>query len=538
MKPLAFRALGLALLILPLAAAHAATLGDYPSDKTCEDDRNRSYAEGFAAGDANGYNRGYPEGYSAGFAQGSAQQLAQCFADPQSCGITLESCLPDPAFGETEPNDSFISADPLQLSANFWGQSYGAADQDWFYTETTKPNQNLVINFSVPDWIEGADLASGEPSTWNLTVRDAAGNVFANFDTDVLGSVESPKNAMTYTATLGLVGTYYLVVQQSDPNQNNAYTYGLAAFLQDSPLETGQPIVGFYDSEIEPNDVPSRGTPLATGVSMYGLVNLTFNNVVPDPEDPDGDTFFWSQGEEDDWYVYQSSGNEIITLVFCAKERCGPGDWWVEVYDRATAQRIEAGADRVSVRPLLAFNTDTASTGSTSQARASSTFRLGLRDPGYYFMRITHKRLFLAPCARKQFVSTSAQGGFTGSCECDDLNSCYLPADCASDPGLACQNVPTSCVVGVEVGCFFIEESPPGCNKPDPADPNGKITAVCDTYQTQALCSCSQYGAVLEVPDTSITSPYNFTWHGTKLPPNTIDTDAYKDYLNRPSPYN
>lgn len=530
MKPLAFRALGLALLILPLAAAHAATLGDYPSDKTCEDDRNRSYAEGFAAGDANGYNRGYPEGYSAGFAQGSAQQLAQCFADPQSCGITLESCLPDPAFGETEPNDSFISADPLQLSANFWGQSYGAADQDWFYTETTKPNQNLVINFSVPDWIESADLANGIPSTWNLTVRDAAGNVFANFNTDVLGSVESPKNAMTYTATLGLVGTYYLVVQQSDPNQNNAYTYGLAAFLQDTSLENKQPIVGFYDSEIEPNDVPSRANPLATGVSMYGLINLTFNVPLPGVDSSEGDHYVWGQGE-DDWYVYQSSGNEIITLVLCAKERCGPGNWFIEVYDRATAQRIETGEERENVRPLLAFNTDT-----TNQPNA--TFRLGLRDPGYYFMRVDHKRLFTAPCLQHQFVSSSAQSGFTGFCECDDVNSCYVPGDCASDTSLVCKNVPTSCAVGIEVGCFFIEESPPGCNKPDPADPDGKITTVCDTYQTQALCSCSQYGGVVEVPENEYTSPYNFTWHGTKLPPNTIDTDAYKDYLNRPNPYN
>ncbi|NEX19341.1 hypothetical protein G3480_03265 [Thiorhodococcus mannitoliphagus] len=504
-------------LALPLAA-NAESLGNYPSDATCEDARNQSYAEGFAAGDENGYNRGYP----IGFGDGAAAQVAACVADPQGCGITLASCIPDASYGETEPNDNFITADPLTLGAPFWGQNYGAADQDWFYTETSAPNQNLIVNFSVPDWIEGVNLVTGVPAIWNLSVRDAAGNVFANFNTNVLGAVESTPNAVTYNVTLGLVGTYYIMIKPVTGDESTAYTYSLTAFLQTPDFNNNQPIVGFYDSEIEPNDVPSRANPLATGVSMYGLINLTFNTPLESE-----DTFVWGQGEND-WYVYNTTGNEIITLGFCAKEKCGPGNWFIEVYDQAMAQRWEAGESRNTLTPLMAFNTDTVED-------PSATYRIGLKDPGYYFMRVNHKRLFDAPCLLNQFVSTTSETGFTGFCECAEGNSCYIPADCADEElGLLCNSVPTDCVVGIEPGCDYIENVPPGCGVPDE---EGNVEP-CDTYQTQARCACSQFGGVVQIPENEYSSPYNFTWHGTKLPPNTLDTDAYEDYLNRPSPYN
>ncbi|MBK1718862.1 hypothetical protein [Thiocystis violacea] len=527
MKPLLYSLLGFALL-LP-AAAGAVGLGGYPSDKTCEDERNASYAQGFAAGDENGFNRGYSLGYSLGYGDGTAAQIAQCVADPRSCGITLASCIPDATYGETEPNDSFITGDPLTLGVNFWGQLYSPADQDWFYTASTSPNQNLLINFSVADWIEGANLPGGSPAVWNLSVRDAAGNVFANVNTNVVGGIQATATSVTYSVTLGLVGTYYVVVQPADKTASNAYPYSIAAFLQDSDLVNKQPVVGFYDAEVEPNDVPGRANPLATGVSMYGLINLTFNVALPGVGDEE-DTFVWGQGEND-WFVYETKGNEIVTLTFCAKEACGPGNWFVEVYDKPMADRWAAGESRETLTPLFSVNTDTVND-------PTATFRIGLKDPGYYFMKVNHKRLFTAPCLLKQFVSSTAEGGFTGFCECESGSSCYLPNDCDSENGLFCNNVPVSCVVGIEAGCKYIENSPPGCWSGGtlPTDPEAEVTP-CDTYQSQALCSCSQYGGVVEVPENEYSSPYNFTWHGTQLPTNTIDTDAYEDYLNRPSPY-
>ncbi|NEV62826.1 hypothetical protein G3446_13150 [Thiorhodococcus minor] len=510
-------------------AANAASLGGYPADATCADERNESYAQGFAAGDENGYNRGY----QVGFGDGSAAQIAACVADPQGCGITLASCIPDATYGETEPNDNFITADPLTLGVGFWGQNYGAADQDWFYTETSTANQNLIIDFSVPDWIEGADLAAGVPAIWNLSVRDAAGNIFANFNTNVVGGIEATSNAVTYSVTLGLAGTYYVLVKPVIADElcddgycaSTAYSYSVTAFLQTTNLDNNQPIAGFYDAEIEPNDIPSHANPLATGVSMYGLINLTFN-IPLESTDGEDETYVWGQGESD-WYVYKSDGNEIVTLTLCAKEVCGPGNWFIEVYDQAMAQRWESGESRETLTPLLAFNTDTVED-------PSQTYRLGLKDPGYYFMRVNHKRLFDAPCLFNQLVSTTSDTGFVGACECESGNTCYVPADCSDeDLGLLCRNVPVDCVVGIEAGCAYIEDSPPGCGT---ADEEGNIEA-CDTYQTQARCTCSQYGGVVEIPENEYSSPYNFTWHSTQLPTNTIDTDAYEDYLNRSNPY-
>ncbi|MGQ9659150.1 MAG: hypothetical protein ACUVT0_03445, partial [Thermochromatium sp.] len=346
---------GLALL-LPIAV-NATTLGDYPSEKTCQADREASYALGYAAGRTDGWNLGHQAGHDYG--------IRSCVAEPLQFGVTLASVIPAAQYGETEPNDNFISADPLVQGMNFWGQLYSVADRDWFYTETTAPNQNILVTFSVPYWINDVNLREGRPAVWNISVRDAAGNIFANYNTNVMGAIDSYDKdrktyySMTYSVTAGLAGTYYVVVSPADetssqvPDKNapTYYPYSVAVVVQDSPLPGQQPVVGFYDSEVEPNDVPSRANPLASGVTMYGLINLTFNEVLP------SSTSTWGQGE-DDWFVYRSNGNEIATLSFCLRESCGPGDWFVEVYDHATAARLEAGEPRQNLRPLLAINTN------------------------------------------------------------------------------------------------------------------------------------------------------------------------------------
>ena len=557
MKPLMHPVAGLALL-LPIAVS-AATLGGYPPEETCRADREASFASGYSQGYSAGESNGFQIGHQAGHDYG----IRNCVADPLQFGVTLASVIPAASYGETEPNDNFISADPIEQGVNFWGQLYGVADQDWFYTETTAPNQNILVTFSVPYWINDVNLLEGKPAIWNISLRDAAGNVFANYNTNVMGAIDSYDKdretyySMTYSITAGLVGSYYVVVKPADgtltsvPATNaTIYPYSVAVVVQDSSLPGQQPIVGFYDAEIEPNDVPSRANPLATGVTMYGLINLTFNQT------DNADTAVWLQGEND-WFVYNSKGNEIVTLNFCAKERCAPGDWFVEVYDQFSANALETGAiPRERLKPLLAFNTnlyqcddpttpefefcsscdDPATPGfeycSDSQGypRDSQTYRIGLSDPGYYFMRVNHMRLFNAPCVAYNFTSSQAGGGFLESCGCSDGgNKCFIPTDRCKDGDLLCVNQisESKCVPGVQ----------PGCNAKCTTTGIGENqTEECDYWFTQAECACSQYGGTVVFP-SAYTSPYNFTWHGTQLPPSTIDTDAYEDYLDRPNPY-
>lgn len=63
---------------------------------------------------------------------------------------------------------------------------------------------------------------------------------------------------------------------------------------------------------------------------------------------------------------------------------------------------------------------------------------------------------------------------------------------------------------------------------PCPDGSGGLASAKCTV-----ACRCAAFGVVVEIPDGPTTTQYNFTWHGTALPPNTADTGAYQDYLNR-----
>ncbi|MBK1641623.1 hypothetical protein CKO12_06990 [Chromatium okenii] len=572
MKTLIHIGLGLVFLCSVTLANAQFTMGDYPGNTDpCLADRQASFEDGRIAGDAAGYARGLGEGTTTGTAQG----IAQCFADPQSCNITLASCLPDPVYGETEPNDNMIAADALVLDANFWGQSYGVEDQDWFYTETTLANQNLLLNFKVP---------GGALSGWKITVRDAAGTVFANFDTAITGSVPTTTTdeAMTYRVTLGLVGTYYIAVQPT-PGTQNFSPYYLSALLQDSGLETAQPLVGMADAEIEPNNIPSQSNPLATGVTMYGLINLTFNEVVPGTGT--SSSYTWAQGEND-WFVYNSPGNEIITLTFCAKEVCGTGDWFVEIYDQITAQQLEAGQVDQTLQPLLAINTT--NSVSTSVDSSSKTYRVGLNKAGYYLMRVNHKQLLSAPCVgyytdlnNDGLADTDGQacgcsdGGY--SCKQDSLNPgapimvetiqyplCLDGSGGGDSPqcsiGCVCQIDATSgassCRTdkdnngladadGQECGCdgettckisILNSGATIATQKPQyPLCRDGSGGG--DEAKCSIGCVCTNFGGVVQIPEGAITSPYNFTWFSTQLPPNTYDTEAYQEFLNRSNPY-
>lgn len=511
-----------------------------------------TYSEGFAAGVSAGQSEGFLSGYGAGV----NEAVALCQSNPATCGIYLGSCLTAPQYGETEPNDNIVSADALVLDTKFWGQSYGLDDRDWYYITTSNPNQTLILNFSVP---------GGTLSGWEISIRDAAGNVFAQFDTGSVPAATSPGGDITYRATLGLVGTYYIALR---PKTLNYEPYNIAAVLQDSPLDTQNFIVGFFDAEIEANNAPVQANTLASGVSMFGVINLSFAPGTEVP-DVDGDGYEFSQGIDDDWYVYPTLGNEILTLSICDRAECEQGNWFFEVYDANGANQVAAGGYAL---PLLAINSDNGN---------PDEYVLGLRTPGFYYLRVSHKRLLTASCVGYaiDIDNNGREDSSTGSCGCESGYSCevdipnpgtpinvtvleYPPCPgtgseteiCLVECACAGSGVPGA----PAVGCLTTGLNPQPCSCPgglascelsitNPGNPTAVVTQqypLCpdgsgggDVTQCTAGCLCSAFGGVIEVPENALTSQYNFSVYGTFLPPNTAETDAYQDFQSRLNPY-
>ena len=468
-----------------------------PSDQEfCGNAKDSAYQSGFTTGYTGGYSDGFQDGYTNGYndsySDGWDQATTNCQTDPSTCSITVDAVLASGGYGETEPNDNMASADPLIGDVKFIGQTYGMKDQDWYYLVTTEPNQLLTVFFSVPG--DAANTGSG----WVVEVRNGAGNLYATFTTNPGQDEET-----VYPVTLGLVGTYYIVVKPAGdstgvpPND----PYAVAAILRTSDLTNPPLDAKFFDAEVEPNDLYTQATPVSSGVTMYGLVNLTFDDVVVNLGDLDGK---WAQGEPD-WFVYTTDGNEIINLSFCEKEACEPGDWFVQIFDEAGASAYSSGGN---AKPLVAFNT-------ASGQGWPDHITFGLVEPGNYYMLINHKRLFEAPC-----LSThKAQNCLNPSGSCMEQVCTFTP-DQQPDPplpdGLSCScGAGTVCLVSVTRGeekidgvCSCADQSLPNCGFADSdyEDVCWEIIEVCDLY-----------GSVVEVDD--VTSQYNFTWYGTKTPP-------------------
>lgn len=479
-------------LIIGGAATPALSQVWWENGNGCDDDYRAGFAAGVGAGDAQGFERGFFEGAEA--------CRAACAADPVSCGATLPAVLPPPGYGETEPNDNIVTADALPFDVNLWGQSYGAADEDWYYVVSTQPNQNLIVNLTVPN--------DGPVSGWKVAIRDAAGNLFADFDTAVSGPIAAPEGSVAYRVTLGLVGTYYIVVEPS-PGTQNWWPYNIAAVLQDSDVTADNLIVGFFDTEIESNDEPGEATWLANGVTMYGLVNLNFNAAIP----AGSDTRVWAQGQDWDYYYYVSPGSEIATITFCEREQCEAGDWFFEVYSLQEVDKLIKGQD---AKPILAVNTDTA-------AQEPLKYNFGLQEPGLYYLRVNHRRSLNAPCARYAV----------------DLDANGLPED--QSIGCSCESG-DSCSVNViqeENADLCVTAGSEGDSETTCYCPNGEAgeEVGAGLIRCAANCQCYDWRGEVIIPAGPISSQYNFTWTATHLPPNTVTTEAYQRFLQRPSAY-
>ncbi|ABA56762.1 hypothetical protein [Nitrosococcus oceani] len=291
-----------------------------------------------------------------------AETKAGCATDPASCGVTLSSFLDSTGFGETEPNNHAMGADAMEFGVEYAGQLYSPEDVDWFRITTTESNQMLTVNFNVP----GLNDITG----WNLSIRDSGGNIFSEVYTGFDFGPESPLQTI-----LSRAGTYYVVVKSLKQAQEETrssdqsgeadliyehlpHEYRLAAFLGDSQVTTEPLDVNFFDAEVEPNDSRDEAnpltfaTPLASNVTMEGLISgpLIFGSV--------GFAF------EEDWFVYDTAGNEILSIEFCASQDCEDSTWQVTVYDE-------------NERMLLTGRTD-----------MEQNYYLGIRNPGKYFIRI------------------------------------------------------------------------------------------------------------------------------------------------------
>lgn len=287
-----------------------------------------------------------PGGGSTGGSENSgdiaAETKAACAANPESCGITLSSFLGSAGFAETEPNDHILGADALAFDTQYAGQLHSAEDEDWYYITTTKSNQLLTVGFSVP----GLENISG----WNISVRDSGGNIFSEINSGFDGKPDTLlQTALSHT------GTYYIVIKALNTEgqiTHLPYDYNVVAFLKSSQL-TGEPVdVNFFDAEIEPNDTQAEANLLASNVTMMGLLSNTL--------------IYGSGGFnfEEDWFVYESKGNEILTIEFCVRQDCEGGQW------EAT---------------LISESGMTLAKGRTDKEKK---YYFGIRNPGRYFLRL------------------------------------------------------------------------------------------------------------------------------------------------------
>lgn len=476
-----------------------------------------------SGGDGGGDSSAFDAGFAEGLTRGSQDAVAACQVDPLACGISLGACLAAPSAGETEPNDNMVTADALVEDTKFWGQSYGLDDQDWFYFVTSAPNQTLTLNFSV---------ANGLPRGWQVAVRDAAGSVLGRFNTGSVPGATSEAGDITYRMTLGLVGTYYISIRP-DPAAFSFDPYTLAVLVEDSTLDSQQFVAGFVDVETEPNDVPPKANLIASGVTVFGLINLNLPPQAPVAPDPDGDGFVYLQGE-DDWFEFWSNGNELVSLALCDRTECGPGQWLVQVFTWDGAHQTAQG-NSDAPPPLLAFNT---------LVGTPTRQMFGIRDAGSYFIRIGHRRLLTATCVGYG-LDINGDGRVDGpSCSCEQG-----AVDCSSDQILStADESPIELIFGppTDTGAESAEDE-----QPEPA--REVVAVICPNGQEGRFvgidengvgfgscsidCRCTQTQGQILMPENDVTSAYNFTLFSTQVPAATVETDAYLEFLSRPSPF-
>ncbi|WP_456407340.1 hypothetical protein [Thiolapillus sp.] len=326
-------------------------------------------------GDPNKKSKNYKKGYKQG------QQ--DCVKNPKDCRVLLEDVVANPGWGETEPNDHMAVADRLKLNRFYKGNSLDRFDQDWYYVGTTKPNQNLIINFL------GDQVDYTTTDGWIVEVRDRNGNVIASFDSTTSGGgnvyrngdneedavdpsepilAKTPlSNAKIMLTTLGNAGRYYISVKSND-DAGTQRAYHISAMISESDQISPNPDTNFFDTETEINDTQEMADPLRSNVHMFGtfgrkmvkwfvppednvewvypgcdpadiqsildhappgqgdcscdVENTPAGTCVAIPKNDGGGAWEYAYDYDNDWFEYRSEGNEQLHFEMCAKGSC------------------------------------------------------------------------------------------------------------------------------------------------------------------------------------------------------------------------
>ncbi len=476
--------------------------------------------------------------FAIGRATGRQESSAECIGDPANCGcvdsldpcgILLSDVLTGAQFGETEPNDHIVAADPLITEVLYWGQSRELGDEDWFYITTVEPNQLLTLTFTVPDRVleDNTRLSQG----WMVQVRDAAGNIYAQFDTrfvldDPLTLNKNESKEITYPIFLGHTGTYYVVVVPRLANAAGSLLttvegvdlnllsilfspYNLAAVKSFSGLDSAPPDVNFHDVEVEPNNTYATANPIASGVTIFGLLRQVNDGTeIGSITGPDGtETPIYLQTDKD-IFKYTAPVPEQFQLVWCGKEACTEDTFWfIEVTD-------------ASGTPLISFNTDKA-----------ETVRFGLPAAGDYFIEVNFQRTINANCAT---YSETEFECMQESTVCQVL-SVDEPVDSDGEGDGTETHLP--CSYGSGTICEAASESTEAalCRRTDLAaltdstNPIWRWLTVCNTYEPV----CDVYEPIIDTNGLNV--EYNLTGWGTRLYPLTNGTPAFDSRLELPA---
>ncbi|PLY11980.1 MAG: hypothetical protein C0631_17855 [Sedimenticola sp.] len=272
-----------------------------------------------------------------------ANTIAACKENPTACGITLADVTGDALFGETEPNDSRFSADPITADIPLTGQLYSAFDEDWYFIQTTTVNGIITVS-----------MAETEGS-WNVSLRDSSGNILSSSDT-------TPGASFSYETTVAQTGNYYIVVKPSTAGTYTDSLYKLAAHVESSGVDITQLPYNFFDVELENNDRFTTANSLVSGIEMQGQM-MRSNDL--------------------DVYRIDSAGNEIVGLELCTdNDSCAGGNAWALVVldgSQITGDSLVTNPVGVSV-----FDKSVDATGNSGSVSFSSSHPYFLLEAGVY----------------------------------------------------------------------------------------------------------------------------------------------------------
>src|SRR2546430_7525229 len=204
---------------------------------------------------------------------------------------------------ESEPNDSFRTADSVALGDQARGVVNPAGDVDTWFVDLTA-GQFLSVD------VDAAQVGSPLDATLELIAPDGTTSLAFNDDFDGFDSRISyrvPQN-----------GRYYVVIRAFGATGGPGLTYAI------NFDKVTCPVVG---TEQEPNDTPGTAAPVAIDDAGSG-------EICPHDDNPAGDVDYWAitaragttiELEDRKSTRLNSSPSQISSAAFCLKKKnCSP----------------------------------------------------------------------------------------------------------------------------------------------------------------------------------------------------------------------